>query len=81
MRGEAGDVLAIHDDRAGGWWKNPAITLKSVVFPAPLGPISPVMDPVSIRQRRAIDGMKPAEMLVDVVNFDQRPMSPVASPP
>jgi hypothetical protein len=36
--------------------RTPAITLKSVVFPAPLGPISPVMEPVSIssgtRRRR-----------------------------
>jgi hypothetical protein len=29
--------------------RTPAITLKSVVFPAPFGPTSPVMEPVSIR--------------------------------
>jgi hypothetical protein len=29
--------------------RTPAITLKSVVFPAPFGPISPVIEPVSIR--------------------------------
>jgi hypothetical protein len=29
--------------------RTPAITLKRVVFPAPLGPTSPVIDPVSMR--------------------------------
>ena len=29
-------------------FKTPAIALKRVVFPAPLGPISPVMDPFFI---------------------------------
>jgi hypothetical protein len=48
MRRQAGDVLAIHDDPAGGRRQRPAITLNSVVLPAPLGPISPVIEPVSI---------------------------------
>ena len=37
----------------------PAMTLNSVDFPAPFGPISPVMDPVSIRSDAPSTARKP----------------------
>ena len=40
------DPLKVTVPESGGW--TPAMTLKSVVFPAPFGPISPVMLPSSI---------------------------------
>jgi hypothetical protein len=50
--------------------RTPAITLNSVVLPAPLGPISPVIDPFGDPHRRAVDRVKAAEMLVNVVDDD-----------
>jgi hypothetical protein len=77
MRGEAGDVLPVHVTLPEVGGRTPAITLKSVVFPAPFGPISPVMEPGLDPQRRAVDGVKAAEMLVDVVELRSRlPLCP-----
>ncbi len=52
------------------------MTLNSVVLPAPFGPISPVIDPVRDLERRAVDGVKAAEMLVQILD-DDHPFSPV----
>ena len=39
--------------------KTPAITLNKVVFPAPLGPISPVIDPFLISKEAPSTAQKP----------------------
>jgi hypothetical protein len=43
--------------------RRPAMTLKSVVFPAPLGPISPVMDPGLMASEAPSTALKPPKCL------------------
>ena len=48
----------------------PAITLKSVVLPAPFGPIEPGDRALGDLKRRAVNGTEAAEMLVQVLDPD-----------
>ena len=48
VRRQAGDVLAAIVTRPDVGGRLPATTLNSVVLPAPLGPISPVIEPGAI---------------------------------
>ena len=56
------------DPDVGG--RTPAITLKRVVFPAPLGPIRPVIEFSSIIQAGTINSFKAAELFVYIINDD-----------
>jgi len=48
------------------------ITLKSVVLPAPFGPISPTICPASTSERDVVDRHDPAEPPRHVANLEQR---------
>ena len=59
--------------------KRPAMTLNSVDLPAPFGPIRPVIEPLAMLDRGAVDGTDAAEVHVQVLDPDHarpRPMRP-----
>jgi hypothetical protein len=70
MRGEAGDILPVHDHGAGGGWKNARDHVEKRGFSRAVGAdetgYGAGLDP----ERSPVDGMKAAEMLVDVANLD-----------
>ena len=64
-------VLAEGADRPRAGRTNPLSTLKNVVFPAPLGPISPQV-PLTRMSRSAVQRDHPAEVDGEAVNLDHR---------
>ena len=48
------------------------MTLKAVVLPAPLGPMSPVMDPVGDPHGQVVDRRDPAEAHGHVLHVEQQ---------
>ena len=51
----------------------PVTTLKAVVLPAPLGPMSPVMDPVGIRMDRSLTAVIPPKRMVTCCTSSSSP--------
>jgi hypothetical protein len=49
------------------------MTLKAVVLPAPLGPMSPVMDPVGIRMDRSLTAVIPPKRMVTCCTSSSSP--------
>ena len=52
--------------------KMPVTRLKIVVLPDPFGPISPTISPSFIREVEALDGLQPAERLLQPGRLEQR---------
>jgi hypothetical protein len=61
--GKACNILFVEIDFAGIAFSRPVITLKSVLLPAPFGPIMARNSP-SFTPRVTRDGIDPTEMLV-----------------
>ena len=57
------------------------MTLKSVDLPAPFGPIRPVIEPLPMLDRGAVDGADAAEMHVEVLDPDHAALPPGAAGP
>ena len=67
---EAGDIRAVHRHAARGRLKHTGDGIKKRGLARAIGPDQPRDGAALYGQARAIDGMKPAEMLVKVLNFD-----------
>ena len=66
-------IVAVEDDAAalsGGM--KPVSRLYSVVLPAPFGPRMPTISPCSTEKRHVLDRMQAAEVLVEVLDLEQR---------
>ena len=77
---EADEALAVEEDLAAGpAGRSPVTRLKSVVLPAPLGPITLTISPSPTCRSRSVDCRQAAERLAHAAQLEERARRPARS--